>query len=499
VGGITARGASSLAVDESDRIYIWDQARLRIAVFEGGTYARAIPAPYVERNASALLVEAGRIYLRAGTSVGAIEYEIDVASGALVRAVAPGNDSIYPRRRASAQLGLLAYSFGADAAGFEYVYASSMPGPIYRYERVEPGRGAVAYAVEPLSQKGVDAYVRADGALFELASDFGGVGSAYVYQLLAPSAAMPAANAPAAPATPTAFGKPVPDRLVATLAETGASVALDAPTRRAVWWLASIAKERPDLAAAPQNPLFVAFWNDGTTLEIVASAGLLFTGGKTYFGPAASYEQLSAYALASPAQLAGLTAAGVKVRIADLSDSERALTAAEVAQLRGALSHSFAVAEAELPGELEAPFPVYELRLSGLLVRLHGDDYASVGRLGALVHGGTLDDLARRWLPLPALSIEDVRSLFRADKVMFEQGTERQDISRWKATIVRGLAGVNVETQPDPTGEQPATFTFQFADGRTERVDLRPGAYTYRGRVYARPGVLNLVYLRGVP
>jgi hypothetical protein len=498
VGGITGRGPSSLAVDEQDQIYIWDQARLRVAVYQGGKYLRSIPMPYVEREAGALLVESGRLYLRATAQVGVIEYEIDVASGALVRAVTLGNDSLYPRRRASATPGLLAYSFGADAAGMEYVYASSFPGPIYRYERVDPGRGAVAYAIEPLSLKGVDAYVRADGALYELAADFGGVGNVYVYALLAPSAsAQPASARPPSP-VPAAFGRSVPDRLTAML-PSGGSVELDAPSRRAVWWLASLAKERTDLGAAPQNPVFAASWGDGSRLEIVASAGLLFAGGKIYLGAASTYEQLAAYALASPPRLSELARAGASIRLADLADSERSLTSAEIAQLRDSLSRGFAVAEAELPGELELPFPVYELVFGEAIVQLRGDDYGSLGRLGAFAHDGKLDDLARRWLPVPQLSIEDVRSLFQAQKVMFEQGTERQDISRWKATIVRGLTAPNVEHQSDPTNEQPATFSFQFANGRTERVEVRAGAYTYRGRVYARPGVLYLVYLRGVP
>ena len=33
IGGITPRGPGSLAVDENDRIYIWDRARLRVVVY----------------------------------------------------------------------------------------------------------------------------------------------------------------------------------------------------------------------------------------------------------------------------------------------------------------------------------------------------------------------------------------------------------------------------------------------------------------------------------
>src|SRR5712691_5601178 len=57
VGGITPRGPSSLAVDENDRIYIWDRARLRVVVYGNGRFERAIALPYVEQDAGALLVE----------------------------------------------------------------------------------------------------------------------------------------------------------------------------------------------------------------------------------------------------------------------------------------------------------------------------------------------------------------------------------------------------------------------------------------------------------
>ena len=54
VGGISPRGPASLAVDANDRIYIWDQARLRVVVYESGKYMRAIALPFVEREATAL-------------------------------------------------------------------------------------------------------------------------------------------------------------------------------------------------------------------------------------------------------------------------------------------------------------------------------------------------------------------------------------------------------------------------------------------------------------
>ena len=504
VGGLAPRGPGSLAVDENDRIYIWDRARLRVAVYANGRFERAIALPYVEQDADSLLVAGDRVYLRADShQSGAIEYEIDIATGALLRAVSTG--PIYPRRRSTPQRSAIHDTFGADAANLDYRYTFLDHGASSRYERVDPARGLLAYALEPAPEKVIDAYPRADGALYEMAADYGGLGSVYVYALLAPAApAPPAIPSPAPAAVPLAFGRAVPDRLTATLAGAG-SIDLDARWRAAVWWLASLAKERPDLAAAPQDPLFEASWSDGSRLEIVASAGLLFADGRIYLGPATVYEQLAAYALASPARLAQLASRGATVRIADLPGLQRALTAAEVAELVASLSTSFSVSDGELPFQLEDPFPLYEIRLGSVVIRLHGDRYGDVGdrRIGAFVHDVGLNDLVRRWLPVPNLAADDPHSLFVADTVSFEQPgyVDRQDISRWKASLVRALTAEPI-TRPgssEPAGEPPATLVFRFPNGRTETVVVSPGSFTYRGKVIALPGVMYLVYYRGVP
>jgi hypothetical protein len=491
-------------VDQNDRIYIWDRARLRVAVYGGGKFERAIAMPYVEQDAGALLVEEGRLYLRAVNQVGVVEYEIDGATGGLLRAVSSANSSIYPRRRTGPQPAAARYTFGADAAGLDYLYTPVDQGASSRYERVDLGRGALAYALEPAPQKLVDAYARADGGLYELAADHGGVGSVYVYALLAPSAAPRSTGPPpAAPMVPVAFGRPVPDRLTAALAGAG-SVDLDARSRIAVWWLASLATERTDLAASPQDPLFVARWNDGSSLEIVVSASLFLVDSKIYVGPATAFEQLASYALASPSRLAELAASGATVRIVDLPNAQRTLTTKEIAELRASLSRGFVVSEGELPFRLEEPFPLYEIRLGTVAIRLRGDDYGSVGerRTGALVHDGTLDDLVRSWLPVPTLALDDPRSLFLADKVTFEQAgyVDLQDISRWKASLVRALtAEPGPAGSPELVAEPPATLVFRFASGRAETVVVSPGSFTYRGRVIPLRGVMYLVYYRGVP
>ena len=504
IGGVTPRGPGSLAVDENDRIYIWDRARLRVVVYGGGKFERAIALPYVEQEANALLVDGDRLYLRAGSDrFASIEYEIDGPTGALLRAVSSEGGSIYPRRRGRPQPSATRDSFGADAAGLDYSYTSTPQIAQSRYERVDLARGAVAYAIEPAPEKLIDAYVRADGGLYELAADFVGVGSVYVYALLAPSGvARPPSPPIAAPATPLAFGRPVPDRLIATLAEAG-SVDLDAQSRMAVWWLASLAKERTDLPAPPYGPLLLARWNDGSKLDVVVDGSLLFVDGKIYTGPAAAYQQLASYALASPSRLAELTARGATIRIPDLPGLQRNLTTAELVDLRASLSKGFSVSEGELPFMLEDPFPLYEIALGDVVIRTRGNDYGSVGKLrtGAFVHDGTLDDLVRSWLPVPPISVNDPHSLFLADTVVLDQ-VERggiQDITRWKASIVRALSAVTPSEQSEFVQVKAFTFTFEFSSGRTETVQVRAGAFTYRGRVIPLAGALNLSLFGGVP
>src|SRR5438445_13208691 len=155
--------------------------------------------------------------------------------------------SIYPRRRTTPQPSATHDTFGADAAKFDYRYTSIGQGPNSRYERVDLGRGVLAYALEPAPEKLIDAYPRADGALFELAADYGGVGSVYVYALLPPSASSAPSSSPVPATAPVAFGRPVPARLTATLAGAG-SLDLDAPSPTAVWGLAPLVKERTALA-----------------------------------------------------------------------------------------------------------------------------------------------------------------------------------------------------------------------------------------------------------
>ena len=472
VGGLSPVGATTFAVDEQDRIFIWDRARLRVAVFEAGTFSRAISLPFVEQDARSLLVHGDRLYLRFGSGFsGSLEYEIDAPSGGLLRAVRLGT-SIYPRSRAiDVRAGLPPSGEVTDAFGNSYVLDVSTA--VQRYRRVHPSGATLAYAVEPLATKAIDMYARADGALYELASDWGGVGSAYVYALMPPIGPAAALASSAPPATPVAFGRPVPDQLVATLPRAG-SVDLIAAARLAFWWLASTGVENANVGPiAPGGARFEARWNDGSRLSIGFDGPVIGDGTKNYLTPTRVWGQLAGHALASPSRIFQLTASGsATIRITDLVGTERALTGTELSALRVALSTAFSVSEGELPGDLELPFPVYEIALGDTVVQLRRDRYAAVSRFGALAHDGSLYDLVRRALPVPPLSLDDPRSLFLAERVTIEQDglpSMTGDITRWKAGLVRALTGTEPVANAYPDAA-PLTLTFAFAGGRSERV-----------------------------
>ena len=501
VGGRIPVGATTFAVDEQERVYIWDRARLRVVVYQAGKFVRSISLPFIEPDARSLLVHGDRLYLRftSGFS-GSMEYEIDASSGALVRAVRLG-PTIYPRSRSNdVRPGLPPSGQITDAFNNRYVLDVSTP--VQRYSRIDPSGAVLASAVEPLPQKAVDIYVRADGALYELASDWGGVGSAYVYGLIPPVGPAPAPSTVGAPAGPLAFGgRSVPDQVVVTIAGAG-SVDLIAAARSAFWWLASTGVENASIVVQPGVVRFEARWSDGTRLAISSDGASISDGAKAYLTPTRAWSQFAGHALASPSRITQLTVSGsVTVRISDLVGVEQVLTPTELFALRSSLATAFSVSEGELPGDLERPFPVYEIVIRDTIVQLRRDRYAAVSPFGAFAHDGALHDLVRRALPVPSFSLDDPRSLFLAERVTIEQDglpSATGDITRWKASLVRALTGTDPVSNAYPEAA-PLTLTFSFAGGRSERVRVTTDAYTYRGIQVARPGIIGIVGYRGVP
>src|SRR5262249_52956908 len=99
VGGTSSRGPMSLAVDRDGRIYLWDQARVRVLVYEGQRLAKVFPEPFIEQGANAMLAHAGRLYLRWAPNPQAYaDYAIDASTGELLFVgLSHVGTSIYPR------------------------------------------------------------------------------------------------------------------------------------------------------------------------------------------------------------------------------------------------------------------------------------------------------------------------------------------------------------------------------------------------------------------
>ena len=75
-----------------------------------------------------------------------------------------------------------------------------------------------------------------------------------------------------------------------------------------------------------------------------------------------------------------------------------------------------------------------------------------------------------------------------------------QDISRWKATIVRVLVlPAACAGQGTWDAQGPLVFTFTLPGGRTEVVRADTKGFTFAGRTYQRSGLLDLHGLKGVP
>ena len=141
VGGISPSGPTSLAVDRDGLLYLWDQARLRVIVYDRGRYIREIPLLYVSPDSQGLLVYADRLYLTDRVSVAssepnrmALEHEIDLATGRALRiALADRAASIYPRIRVYQPKGVPPLrDLGEDALGSRYQYDTSTSIHVFR-------------------------------------------------------------------------------------------------------------------------------------------------------------------------------------------------------------------------------------------------------------------------------------------------------------------------------------------------------------------------------
>lgn len=197
--GLTPRGPTSLAVDEQGRVYLWDQAKSRVLVYAGHTLVRQIPLPQdIPGAARQLEVLNGKLYLALLDDTGARsnEWELDAATGALLRTVppAPGprRSTLYPTARYVPTSSLAAPPpIGIDRYGNRYERfidptCSRGAAVCLEVRRFSPSGALLTHASEPAGADIADYYVARDGAVYELRNDRSGsaLSGVFVVRLL---------------------------------------------------------------------------------------------------------------------------------------------------------------------------------------------------------------------------------------------------------------------------------------------------------------------------
>jgi len=404
-GGGSQNGPTALAVDVDGFIYLWDEARLRIVVYEkGGRYARDIPLPSVSPEAEALLIHAGRLYLRENTFSGStLEYEVDVATGRLLR-VASGPASIYPRARLGGALRVPGFNadLGGDALGFRYRHNRSTSTRLL--QRLDASGNVLVQSVEPLSPFLVDTYVASDGALYGLVDRALADGHVYVYRLLSSAGAAPAERATAEEPAPVVAGVRVPDDVAVIY--TGLPGAKLAPREReTLWRMLAVARPAPEQQRIQPILRFQASWSDGRKAEVASDGRVATIDGVTQTPPLPGLDTLAAWSASRPSDLAFHASRGTVVQIPDFTEgaatSTRYLTRPETDALVAAIQGSVWVRERAVPRPLEDPFPRVHLTLGGIVtLQPVGANHLALGRSGGLAAPG-LEALVRTLTPVP--------------------------------------------------------------------------------------------------
>lgn len=280
---------------------------------------------------------------------------------------------------------------------------------------------------------------------------------------------------------------------------------LSSADARSLWWLLSYSRKDPfyDTVPPPGENAYrlTTLYGDGSTLSI-ALEGVTVAGGAR-FGTSPLLERALPNILSRPAFVIDtIRRYGARIQIPDLANVERALTSAELDSLTDALGSAFPTTFFERYQPLEDPFPRRQLTIAypGGTVVLQdvGDRHLRTAALhrGAMVHDGRASILLRSWLLTPSFARDDPGILYTAERVTLPD----QDISRWKATIVRALvlpSSRPVQGTWDAQG--PLTFTFTLPGGRTEVVRADGKGFTFAGRTYERVGLLDLHGSKGVP
>jgi hypothetical protein len=353
-----------------------------------------------------------------------------------------------------------------------------------------------------------DTYVTGGGAVYDLRYAYGGglVERVRVVRLLGAVGPRPAETAAPAADRPRFAGKDAPTSIEVTSAHELPPATLSGTDARSIWWLVSLSRTDPyyGTVAAPGDQAYrlTATFADASMMTLAIDATVT-VAGTARFGTSPLIERGLAHMLSRPAfTAAALRRYGAKIRTPDLPGTERALTAAEVDAFAAALDGAFATTFFERYIPLEDPFPRRQITIAypaaTVLLQDVGDRYLRTARHrhGAMVHDGRASALLRQWLPAPSFARDDPAVLYTAERVTLPD----QDISRWKASIVRALVVPTPYPAQgiwDPQG--PLVFTFTLPGGRTEVVRVDARGYSFAGRTYERFGLLDLHGLKGVP
>lgn len=185
-GGVAARGPQSVIVEQG-RIYVWDEANLRVLIYDGQSRSGAVSLRDARVQSRALVFENDRFYLREQDDAGTAMYEdeFDASSGARLRtaAVRFGEASLYPRVRfAPPIVGTPKGSslpLGVDASGNRYEIftptscAGASCNEVHRVDRT----GTVTASVTvPEAARFEDLAIARDGGVYGLQWDRDGSG-----------------------------------------------------------------------------------------------------------------------------------------------------------------------------------------------------------------------------------------------------------------------------------------------------------------------------------
>ncbi len=509
VGGLSSRGPTSVAADDNGRIYLWDHARARILVCEGGKVTRVLPEPFVDWDSFALLAYAGRLYLRYGIDQTQTEYVVDASTGDLVAAASGG---LYPRERPPFR--------SVDTKGPQPPTAFDLLGNRYDrsftstgYEVRRTDKNGATTALDPGAnapmEETVDMYATGAGAVYELRHVYanGLVTRVRVVKVLGAAGAA-LAETPATLTGPVMFaGREAPVSIDVTSAPGLPPARLEGTDARSLWSVFSLSRPATGYASpgapSPRAYRMTATWADGSTTPIVVDSTLVIAG-TTLMLTTVQLEEALPLVLGQPRFLVdALRKYGGRIGMPDLAGTQRPLSAGEVSAYADALTSAFAVSFYERFRPLEDPFPIRQLTIpypgGTVVLQDVGDRYlrgASASRgAGAWVHDGRASTLLRQWLPTPSIAPDDPAILFTAQKVTLPD----QDISRWKASIVRELVAPPHGDKSSWDDQPPLVFTFTLPGGRSEVVRVDTSGFTFAGKTYAKKGLMGLFGYKGVP